>query len=257
MADNKPLLISRFGNTELDCAYGYTQGRYKKGMLDEMIICSGFFPREKKLLDQFSSIYLESSKMIDVLGVWWFLPGEAELIRSCCPHAQLVHLKTLEPYYHDNPWSRKLKGKKVLVIHPFTATIADQYKKYRSLLFENKNILPLFELMTFKSVQSVAGTKTEFNTWFDAYDWMRDKINGYTFDIAIIGCGAYGLPLAAHVKSLGKKAIHLGGATQILFGIKGKRWDDRPFFQSLYNQHWVRPSTDETPENYKKLGVYW
>ena len=46
------------------------------------------------------------------------------------------------------------------------------------------------------------------------------------FDVAIIGCGAYGMPLAAMLKQAGKQAIHLGGATQLLFGIKGKRWEE-------------------------------
>ena len=43
------------------------------------------------------------------------------------------------------------------------------------------------------------------------------------FDVAIIGCGAYGLPLAVEAKRMGKQAIHMGGATQVLFGIKVNR----------------------------------
>ena len=75
------------------------------------------------------------------------------------------------------------------------------------------------------------------------------------FDIAIIGCGAYGMPLAAYCKQIGKKAVHLGGATQLLFGIKGKRWDN----YSLYNDYWVRPLESETPRNAGKIesGCYW
>ena len=49
------------------------------------------------------------------------------------------------------------------------------------------------------------------------------------FDVAIIGCGAYGFPLAAKLKQAGKQAIHLAGATQLLFGIKGKRWEEYQF----------------------------
>ena len=45
---------------------------------------------------------------------------------------------------------------------------------------------------------------------------MEDGIAEIDFEVALIGCGAYGLPLAAHVKRLGKKAVHLGGATQNL-----------------------------------------
>ena len=40
------------------------------------------------------------------------------------------------------------------------------------------------------------------------------------FDIALIGCGAYGFPLAAFVKGIGKKAVHIGGPLQLFFGIK-------------------------------------
>ena len=40
------------------------------------------------------------------------------------------------------------------------------------------------------------------------------------------------MPLAAFIKSIGKKAVHLGGSTQILFGIKGERWDERDFFRN-------------------------
>jgi hypothetical protein len=58
---------------------------------------------------------------------------------------------------------------------------------------------------------------------------------------------------------LGKKGIHLGGATQILFGIRGKRWDDDPFFQKLFNDYWVRPHPTEVPGNFQVVegGCYW
>ena len=59
---------------------------------------------------------------------------------------------------------------------------------------------------------------------------------------------------------MGKKAIHLGGATQILFGIKGKRWEERSkYISSLMNEHWVRPSSNEQIKNMKKIeeGCYW
>ena len=69
----------------------------------------------------------------------------------------------------------------------------------------------------------------------------------------------YGFPLAAYVKSIGKKAIHLGGATQMLFGIKSKSWEDDSRFHYLINEHWVRPKETERPANYKQVegGRYW
>ena len=133
-----------------------------------------------------------------------------------------------------------------------------QYKK-RELLFANKDVLPAFELITLKAVQTIAGEQADFETWFDALAYMEHKIDQIDFDVAIIGCGAYGFPLAAYCKKIGKKAIHLGGATQILFGIKGKRWDDLPEVNKFYNEHWVRPLPEETPQQNKKVegGCYW
>ena len=119
--------------------------------------------------------------------------------------------------------------------------------------------MPNFQLITLKSVQSIAGEKTDFNTWFDALDSMKKKIDDIDFDISIIGCGAYGLPLASYIKSIGKQAIHLGGATQILFGIKGKRWEERSDFVVLFNEFWKNPDNSEIPRNSHNVenGCYW
>jgi hypothetical protein len=131
---------------------------------------------------------------------------------------QFVPLEDLEPYYHDDPWTTALAGRTELVIHPFERSIKLQWEK-RGVLFSNANVLPEFKLKTLKSVQSLGGEGTGFESWFTALDWMCKQIQNIDFDIAIIGAGAYGMPLAAFIKSLNKKAVHLGGATQILFGI--------------------------------------
>jgi hypothetical protein len=71
---------------------------------------------------------------------------------------KLIHNRSLEPFYFDNPWSQYLKNKKVLVIHPFSETIKQQYLK-KDLLWKNKDVLPNFTLNTLKSEQSSAGGK--------------------------------------------------------------------------------------------------
>lgn len=78
-----------------------------------------------------------------------------------------------------------------------------------------------------KSVQTMCFNKDErFSDWFEALDFMYHEAMAKDFDVAIIGCGAYGFPLAAKLKRAGKIAIHLGGVTQLLFGIKGRRWEN-------------------------------
>lgn len=253
LAEGLPLMVSRVGDVEAECVYEYLAGDYQKSF--DRVAVAGLFPINKETLDKFSQLFLESSKLIDILGVW-FQKGEPEIIRRCCPAASLVNLPTLEPYLHDSPWSKMLEGKRVLVIHPFAESISEQYKNHREFLFQNPEILPKFELVTLKAIQSLGGTKTGFNTWFDAYDWMRERIQEQAFDIAILGCGAYGLPLAAYIKSLEKQVIHLGGATQLLFGIRGRRWDNSPDYQPFFNKYWIRPRPEETPQN-RPATSYW
>ncbi|MBD4336261.1 hypothetical protein GUH15_09405, partial [Xanthomonas citri pv. citri] len=76
--------------------------------------------------------------------------------------------------------------------------------------------------------------------WFEALEYMESEISKMDFDIALIGCGAYGMCLAAHVKRMGKTAIHLAGWTQMLFGVYGKRWvEDQPEYAKFINQFWI------------------
>jgi len=174
-------------------------------------------------------------------------------------YADYCELKSIEPYYFDNPWSKALKEKKVLVIHPFAETIEKQFKN-RERLFENREVLPEFKLQTIKAVQTIAGTKdTRFKDWFEALEYMYDEAMKRDFDIALIGCGAYGFPLAAKIKKAGKQAIHMGGSLQILFGIKGKRWDNHEIIGRMYNEAWVRPGEKDIPQKKEIVegGCYW
>ena len=36
---------------------------------------------------------------------------------------------------------------------------------------------------------------------------MKHSVDQIDFDIALVACGAYGLPLSTHIKSIGKKSI--------------------------------------------------
>lgn len=152
-----------------------------------------------------------------------------------------------------------LSGKKVLVVHPFSEDIESQYKKHRKDIWQEPNVLSEFELITYKSVQSMLGIKTPYESWFDALKKMENDISMLDFDIAIIGCGAYGMPLAAFVKSMGKQAIHLAGWTQVLFGIIGTRWLNNPRVSSMMPPYWIHPSNKNIPSEAKRIenGAYW
>ncbi len=276
---NKPFAVGRIGSTELYTITNYLEIEYFNSDVNfikkkikkikgwspawnnrtrEMIHkFSGVFPTDDKSLDSFSKIYLHAISNLDTLGVWYNY-NEDVISNRFCPNATLIPLESIEPYFFEEPWSQHLINKKVLVIHPFDKSIQHQHKNH-ALLFQNKKIYPTFELKTIRAVQSIANNSTPFKTWFDALDYMKSEIAKTDFDIAIIGAGAYGLPLAAYVKQIGKQAIHIGGATQLLFGIKGARWENYPEIYKLYNEHWNRPLLSEKPEGFNLLenGTFW
>ena len=119
--------------------------------------------------------------------------------------------------------------------------------------------------MLFRSI----GGESDFKDWFEALDWMKTRMDATDYDIALIGCGAYGFPLAAHAKRMGKQSVHLGGALQLLFGIRGKRWDDPSYgretlqdkgsYLRLFNLNWVYPGEKYKPVHASDIenGCYW
>ncbi|NMD70176.1 hypothetical protein HHO41_07720 [Bacillus sp. DNRA2] len=259
----KPFAAARFGSTELGCINNFLkvklfmQKSFKNQVKYGMENYSGFFPADDKNLFKFGELMQTLYPEVDLLAVFNIFM-EDFVVQTFCENAKLLHLRSIDPI--ATHWTKVLKGKKVLVIHPFAELIEEQYKK-RELLFTDNEILPEFQLSVFPAVQTIAGVKDErFNSWFEALDYMISEIRNFDFDIALIGAGAYGLPLAVKIKcDLKKQAVHIGGATQLLFGIKGKRWDDRPDYNNIYNEHWVRPGEKFIPSGANRVenGCYW
>ncbi len=283
---DKPCMISRFGTGEIGILVNYLAVHsddnifrksidyitdnnglpwWDKLVYKSMRLNAGIFPENINTLERFSQRYLTDIPEIDLLGSF----NATENLMPLRNGVVNVHLECLYPFFVEKPWTRALKGKRVLVIHPFVETIRNQHRQHTKL-FNNPDVYPEYTLLTLKAVQSNAGAEVPFKDWFEALKWMEDEISKLDFDIAIIGCGAYGLPIAAHVKRLGKKAIHLGGGSQLLFGIKGKRWDNDGYhwkdlpqldtnYSRLYNDYWVRPNMNETPKSAKAVegACYW
>lgn len=268
VASGVPSMIARFGSTELGCVSYFLRWRsrhgvtmpYPKALRSVARTNAGIFPVDDVSLDTFCCTYLEALAHVDVLGVW-FNYNEHVIVGRYCPDARLVELGALNPVLQEHPWSSELEGKTVLVVHPFAVTIESQYRERRALLFSNPRILPEFELKTLQAAQTIAGGTAGFASWSEALQAQCERIAGIDFDVAVIGAGAYGLPLAAYVKQMGRTAVHLGGQTQLLFGIRGRRWEvESPDdIASLFNEQWVRPSAEETPERSGDVegGCYW
>ena len=230
-----------------------------------MFVNAGIFPPTIKDFDDFCREYLGHISHLDFFGMWVFGDEpqgvtEKEVYEKYATNSKLVCAGCWDSYHYENPWTENITGKKVLVISPFAKTIQSQFKK-RKLLWSNPKILPTFELKTIKCPLS-AGLLGEspYHSWVEGLKALKEEMEKTDFDVCFTSAGAWGLPLAVHAKRLGKIGVHAGGDLQLMFGIKGKRWDNNAERGGLwYNEHWVRPSDEETPKNKNHIenGCYW
>lgn len=284
ISEGKPLMVSRFGAVEISALLNYcgiksqrhNVWKFIKGQESEwwwnegtrhcMKYNAGFFPNDDESLSRFGELMLRCIPDIDILLSWQ--PGEV-YFKELLKKATLVGFIFVDPYWSKKPWTKVLKGKKVLVVHPFAQEIQYQYIHNRTKLFKNPEILPEFNLKTFQAVQSIGGN-TQFQSWFEALKYMEDQIDKEDYDICLLGCGAYGMPLAAHIKETGKQAIHFGGSLQLLFGIRGKRWETNHYgfdyfadgigkYPELINEYWIRPFNSSKFDGSQNVegGCYW
>lgn len=263
---NKPFMLSRFGAVEISAVYNYMgvssekhsifdyirgkapQWWWNEGIRRCMKDNAGFFPNTDDNLMKFGKLMLESMQQIDILTSWQERETFFDNYLNCKRYINYIQI---DPFWAKDPWTAHLEGKRVLVIHPFAQEIHSQYENKRNVLFSNAKVLPKFDLITYKAVQSIGGS-TEFNDWFEALEKMEQDISKIDFDVCLLGCGAYGMPLAAFIKAkLQKTAIHIGGSLQLFFGIKGNRWENPEYgiwatndigrYPKLFNDSWIRP----------------
>lgn len=258
-------MIARLGTTESEIVEYYVKNQvggkcsFPTSLSTEILTQSGFFPLEDELLCRFAQESLEHIGEADLMGVrvkpndWGFWPLENFLIGRFAPQSELITLRELMPVGDPESWTASLEGKKVLVIHPFSQTIENQYAK-RKELFRDPNFLPEFDLQVLPAVQSIGENSKQlpYATWFEALEHMTTEVSKRSFDVALIGAGAYGLFLAAECRKMGAVGVHVGGALQLLFGIKGERWINPTSADSVaivphITDSWVSPSKAERP----------
>lgn len=259
----KPFMVGRYGTSEGRALAEYYEIQYKlrKDYLPrtKKILCcnAGFFPEDSKAINQWAELLSDLSPECDILGIMNFY-CEGWIVENLCPNAILMPNGGIASA--GKGYTHCLEGKKILVVHPLNETIEKQYFTKRSLIFPGSNALPEFDLQTIKAVNTQADeTDPRFATWFDALDYMTEEVSKKDFDIALVGCGAYGFPLSARIKQMGKSAIHMGGALQTMFGIKSARGDMNNYIKSIYNDAWVYPDEKDKPKGFEKVegGCYW
>lgn len=177
-----------------------------------------------------------------------------------------ISSRSLEPFYsildNEKPWTHYLQNKKVLIIHPFVESFQKQLQNNFQMFANTPIFLENQHFVFYKCFQTIAGNHLHEN-WYETFRIMCSDISKLDFDIALLGCGGYGLPLCHFIKKdLQKSAIYVGGGLQLLFGVMGRRWKNHEIIQKIIrenNSSFVSPMEKETCNNYKTIenGCYW
>ena len=114
----------------------------------------------------------------------------------------------------------------------------------RANFFKNFNY-PNFNLIAYETPITYPNLPRSFypdQDWFETTKRIETDISKLDFDIALLSCGSYAIPLGHFIaKQLNKKAIYIGGCLQLFFGISGRRYDN-PFFTDQMNiDYFIKP----------------
>ncbi len=216
---------------------------------------AGIFPRTLESYHKYTTALIAALEQINYLGIW-HTEGEMKLVSTFAPQTKIGKFLGLEPYLISHkPWTQALENKTVLVVTSFAESVTQQIPKISNIWrkYEDKNGQTLIpESTKFTAVKFPYGfasnIKEKYGSWENILAIVMAEIEQKNFDVALLGCGGYSLLLGAKIKKMGKSAIHMGGSTQILFGIRGTRWEDKPWFLENLNDYWTYPLAEDKPE---------
>jgi hypothetical protein len=141
-------------------------------------------------------------------------------------------------------FSTVLAGKKVLVISPFSESILANFPN-RHGFFKRNYVYPEFDLQVYNTPITYSGLPDEFyphENWFETLGHMKSEISKLDFDIALLSCGSYAMPLGIFIeKEMKRKAVYVGGLLQLYFGIMGRRYENRWFTGQINAENFIYP----------------
>ncbi len=275
MIENKrPVLVSRFGTTESAFCLAFKSHTLNftdsnlSNEIENLWKLSGVFPKNELELSNFFHRYTASAAATDLFGVrrssleYSFWQQEKLMHRYFSPKSKVFDIEELTPALEERVWLSALNGKRVLIVHPFETSILSQLS-----IFETHSHrppwLPDSDFIIVRAPQSLSGSPTQWpsDNWTNLLDDLISRVRLESFDVALLGCGAYGLPLGAAIKEMGKPVIHIGGSLQLLFAIRGARWENDVLRgdSSAQFPHWNWPDPSDTPLNSHEIegGAYW
>jgi hypothetical protein len=269
------LLVGRNGTIELETLLIRTMNPvqdYPSHIQRRIELHAGVWPPTHTSLDKWVDATLTAIRSCDVLVAGWYKPLEAleaSLLTKLQSTAPRIPLRSLESYYvpPEDRWTQLLAGQRVAVVSSFAESISKQLAKREelwplatdSLLPSTTEWIPIRTGYAPTLAQGVAEWPSGILKWQDAVASIVQQVVDSKARMVLIGCGGLGMVIGAELKKKGIIAIVLGGATQVLFGIKGMRWQTHPVISNLWNDAWAWPLASETPRGSLQIegACYW
>jgi hypothetical protein len=252
---------------------GATKYPYISDIKKNMTVNAGLFPATDEALDEWAAHMLSDVlPEMDGMAEWNTCNPvqEGQILEAFSPKSKRFPARSLEPYYEETPatrWTFRIPDRtKVAVVSPFATSIAAQAARQAEVWPTTPVWNPAITLIPVKayyspylSPDSTWPAAVEAAGWRAAVRALADEVVRSGAKVALVGVGALSLPLAVALKKRGVAAIHTGGATQIMFGVKGRRWLSHSVISTFFNDAWVSPSADEVPSNAGAVegGCYW
>ena len=237
-----PLSVIRLGNVEM------TSLLQKKGIFDQMYTNAGFYCNDERKLEevykQWRNAYVRAmincDLMLDVVTCSSFQIKGALLNKLNIWRPTLAYIE--DPRWWIENIIMEYEGT-IGIVSYFKKDIDKQLKVMNEIW--RKKINKKFIIV--KSESSIKGNYPH-NNWTETFNDLKKRVlKEKEPDLWLVSCGCYGVPLTDEIASSGKKAIYVGGLLQLLFGLKGQRWDQKQDIYRLYNEHWRYPN--ERPVN--------
>lgn len=272
LKNKKGFLVGRNGTIEMETIltryFQKTLYQQKLGILEKH---AGVFPGMPGSVQDWIAETVEAIRSCDLLVAGWYEPlaaPEKELLKQLGKRGPFLPLRALEPYYvpHEFQWSRYLLWRKVAVVSSFADLCVQQTKKAKEIWGDRADsLLPEAEYIPIQTGYApiLAKGRGEWHEgvtkWQEAVDWVARRVLESEAEIVLIGCGGLSMPIGRKLKEAGKVCIIMGGAIQVLFGIKGGRWKDHSVISRFWNDAWVYPPLERTPGAASEIegGCYW
>jgi len=277
----------KFGTSEFDAIRHYMQRKsaspmlpYPEKIIQNITVNAGLWAGEGKTIDEaideWAEAMLDAGKDLDLVVAWnpMYPRQEENFLNTLVRSRTWIPLRALEPFYSpESQYTLSMTNGSICVVSPFADTIKAQWER-RSYLFPvdglaGKMWLPTQQLHTVKAPFGPNMCPQNMNlSWnpeilkagpMAAVKRLADEVQATGARYVFVGIGALSLVLVAELKRRGLVALHTGGGTQIMFGVKGERWKYHNVISKMFNDYWVRPTAEETPSLASSVegACYW